>query len=484
MKQLGDFFLLRQLGRGATAQVYLAVRKQDPNGPRVALKVFHPGLWSQEDIRRRAIAEFDAISSLSHPGIVRVLEPFWNLDPPAVALEYIEGMSLEEFQRRLPYILPEVAVLVIIEVLSALAYAHEKGIIHRDLKPANILISEQGRVCVSDFGLAKMADASQLTMSGTILGSPDFMSPEQARGDTTSPKSDLFSTAGILYFLVTGTRPFSRHSPLATLAAVCDAQVEQVQSRNPKLSAELASLIHRGLSKSPAHRFGSAAEFRDVLIHYLNGLGLSSKEFGLEKWVRSPTDNSLMALKTIAETLTAKCEKLLQAEEWDRALGTISHLSLVAPESAALPRLMTEFDSRRKRLRLRKWALPGAITFAALLTSFFFFKPVASTRPGVAAKPDPESIQSAGRTTRLSASASTNGPVRVSSKRSKVELNVVRFDVPNEVRVFWDGKVVKGSTLTGQTSGYHEVKLERNGSTPIVQKVYVNRREPTVIRVR
>src|SRR4051794_9279190 len=110
--------LERPLGRGATAQVYSALRESD--GSRVAIKVFHPGLWDHVDSRRRAWAEFKTISALDHPNLLRVIEPLWDEESPAVALEFIDGSSLEEFQSRLPYILPEVAVLVVIEVLSAL----------------------------------------------------------------------------------------------------------------------------------------------------------------------------------------------------------------------------------------------------------------------------------------------------------------------------------------------------------------------------
>src|SRR5262249_16311971 len=149
----------RSLGRGATAQVYAATRERD--GTRVALKVFHPGLWDQESLRRRALGEVKTVLSLQHPNIVQVLEPLLDRDPPAVALEYVHGVALEEFQNRLPYILPEVAVLAIMDVLSALEHAHTQGTIHRDLKPANILVGNDGRVLVSDFGLAKMADVSR-----------------------------------------------------------------------------------------------------------------------------------------------------------------------------------------------------------------------------------------------------------------------------------------------------------------------------------
>lgn len=247
MIQIPGYQIERPLGRGATAQVYSAVQLEDQC--RVALKVFHPGLWDQADLRRRAINEFETSFFLKHPNIIQILGANWELDPPIVVLEYAEGGSLEEFQSRLPYVLPEIGVLILIEVLSALEFAHKNGVIHRDLKPANILIrlGQNAGILVSDFGLAKLRDVTQYTLSGTVLGSPDYMSPEQARGDVIEPRSDLFSAAAILYFLVTGTRPFSRHTPLATLAAVIEGQFEPPQRRNPKLGPELAALIQKGL---------------------------------------------------------------------------------------------------------------------------------------------------------------------------------------------------------------------------------------------
>ena len=319
----------RVLGRGATAQVFAATRASD--GLLLALKVFHPGLWDQADLRRRAMGEFKTVSSLDHPNIMRVVEPLWENANPAVALEYVDGVSLEEFQARLPYILPEVAVLVLIEVLSALEYAHSRGVIHRDLKPANILISREGRVVVSDFGLAKMRDVSRLTLSGTVLGSPDYMSPEQARGDITTEKSDLFAAAAILYFLVTGTRPFSRRTPLATLAAVCEAEAEPASRRNPKLGPELARILSRGFAKLPEDRYASASELKATLQSYLLALGLSPESFSLPLWVQSPTETALEALKTITDHLILRAEK----QSFGRAIRRIARNALASGSGGA-----------------------------------------------------------------------------------------------------------------------------------------------------
>jgi len=477
MERVGSFILERELGRGATAQVFLAHRAEAPS-EKVALKIFHPGLWDREDLRKRALAEFRTASVLNHPNIVRVLEPCWETDKPAVALEYVDGSSLEEFQKRLPYILPEVAVLILIEVLSALEHAHAQGVIHRDLKPANILISKSGRVLVSDFGLAKMADVSRLTLSGTILGSPDFMSPEQARGDVTSLRSDLFSAAAILYFLITGTRPFARHSPLATLAAVNEANAEPVQRRNPKISAALARTLHRALQADPLSRPASAAEMRAEFQDYLSGLGLARETFNFADWVSSPTETLMGAMKICAESLSIRCEALIRSEQSDTFLETLAHLSLVAPESGALPRLMSEFETRQRQRRHKKFLIPGValgvISACAVVLGGWWF--VHDTGPGVDAIPSTQS-----------ALKPVSHPPRIVASKAKAAPAVgsVRFDVPDDIRVFWNGKKVNPKkSLKDQSLGKHWIRLEKSGNRPIVREVLVRAGEPTVIRVR
>lgn len=165
--------LVRELGRGATARVFEAIKHSDAQT--VALKIFHPVFAADKDFSRRISSEIRATTRLQHHNIAGIIEVVAQADPPAVALEFVRGSSLFDFQARLPYVLPELSVLIVIDILKALEHAHEQGIIHRDLKPSNIIVSEQGRVVVTDFGLAKMADATSNTLSGAILGSPDYM---------------------------------------------------------------------------------------------------------------------------------------------------------------------------------------------------------------------------------------------------------------------------------------------------------------------
>lgn len=513
MKEMGEYRLDRLLGRGATAQVYSATRKTDQK--RVALKIFHPGLWVQENLRRRALAEYRTVSSLKHSNIIQVYEPHWDWDPPAVVMEWVDGFSLEEFQARLPYVLPEVAVLVILEVLEALHYAHGQGVIHRDLKPANILVSREGKIYVSDFGLAKIRDVSRVTLSGTLLGSPDYMSPEQARGEAAAPQSDLFSVAAILYYLVTGTRPFTRHTPLATLAAVGEAQFDPAQRRNPKLSPGLARILNRGLARNPQDRFESAEAFSASLRVYLQELGLQPEFFNLALWVQEPTETVMSGMKLIAHGLTEKCETLVKRSRWDEAIETLSHLGQVAPESSAIPRMMGEVSSRKQRAQRRKWLSTFGVG-ASLLSvlggvAWFALLPKNNPKPGLHSWPPPRPPMEEIRET--SASPVTESPPMaqlpklsdlplvskpavefqpIETSRTQIRklqrpknIGRVQFDVAKEIRVYWDGVSVDSKqVLRGQKLGRHQIRLEKPGSSPIHQEIWVSASEPTLIRAR
>jgi serine/threonine protein kinase len=501
MKEIGGYVLDRLLGRGATAQVFLGIRSRDQK--KVALKIFHAGLWDQSSQRRRALAEFQAVSALHHPNIVRLVESLLDLEPPLLVFDYVDGFSLEEFQPQLPYILPEIGALIAIEVLLALEVAHEKGIIHRDLKPANILVSREGQVRVSDFGLAKMTDISRLTLSGTLLGSPDYMSPEQAKGEEASVRSDLFAVNSILYFLVTGTRPFGRHSPLATLAAVSETQFEPAQKRNPKLSGGLAKILLRGFSKDLSQRFTSAREYRLELNRYLAGVGLDS-DFTLTEWLRAPTETTLSALKRIAHALEDRCVEAIAKKEIAPAMEALTHLSLVAPQSAALGSLTLALEKARRQKRYRMgWilasesrlppAIAGSILLGMVITGIVLWQDKRRTTQVVEVSSHDLRLPTAMNPvahdrviSRLGSEAAVRAaPVPKKRRTRPPQFKAVKLDIPAEIRLFLDGKRIGSSDhFTTQKVGRHLVRLEKDGSEPIIRSIVVKADEPTLIRAR
>lgn len=457
-----EFRIEREIGRGATAQVFLATRTAD--GRAVALKVFHPGFFEVAELRRRAESEFRTVSSLEHPNIVRVLESRLSADPPSVAFEFVDGVSLEEFQKRLPYVLPEISVRVVIRVLDALEHAHARGVVHRDLKPANILVSREGAVLVTDFGLSKVTDASRLTLSGAILGSPDFMSPEQARGDLVNPASDVFSAAAVLYSLVTGTRPFARANPLTTLAAVVECRPEPAVRRNPKISAPLSAILERALSADPTRRFASARELADALRAYLEGVGLTETELDLPFWIQAPGEITIRALGTMSAHLTSRAESELRAGRPARAIELVAQISTIAPESAAVGRLMTELRHTRRR----GW-IPRAALAAALLAL------AGASLPWLLARRAPSA------SARYANVAPAQAPAPAAP--AKPRLASVRFELPPGARVLWDGASIDARRpLRSQTPGLHSLRLEKNGMQPIDREVRIDLDKPNVIR--
>ncbi len=454
--QWTEFETERELGRGATARVWLARRLSD--GTPLCLKVFHPGLG--EAAERRILREAEFSASLIHPNIVRVLGAVAGGDTAVLALELLDGGNLEAHQATLPYVLPEVSVAIVAEVLKALEFAHSLGVIHRDLKPGNVLLDKLGRVAVADFGLAHVV-GNEMTASMGLLGSVDYLSPEQVSGEAARASSDLFSVAALLYFLVTGTRPFTRLSAAATMAAIRTEAPEPPQKRNPKISPELSRILLKGLDKDPERRFKDAVEFRGALQGYLGDLRLLP--FPLAEWQKDPAGRTMASLEAAAEALIQRAEVQLVRAEWGPFLETLSHLSLKAPSTPALARLTESYrKAKRSRRRAAIFFWTGSVAGLALLVWGLWperklLKPVP---PAAVAAPD------------------------ALPKVAKPKVGRVQFKVPDSVTVFWDGhKIDPKLGLLEEKLGEHWLLMEREGFAPIRSKVRVRAEKPTVIQV-
>ena len=476
MERAHGYQLQSELGRGASARVFRGVRETD--GEICALKVFHPQFWGSEDARFRAQREALLGLELQHPNIVRVRETFLDLDPPTVVMDLVDGESLDQFQTRVPYVFPELSLFLILDLLRALEYLHSKGTVHRDLKPANLLVDRRGQLRVTDFGLARLTDLSRNTMTGSILGSPEFMSPEQARGETVDARSDLFSVGVILYFLVTGTKPFSRSNPLATLAAVCQTEAEPPQKRNPKVSARLALLILKALEKNPTRRFASATEFREAIEGYLARLGLL-ETLRMEEFVRDPSGTVYQGLQRVAETLGRQVEQDLEKADIERALSDLNHLGAVAPESLQFERLLAQLRQAQDRKRRRPWLWSVAV-FLLLFAGVGAFL--------LARAPDSPLVES--KTAAAPVPAREEAPpARVRAERPRLAsastAKEVRFRIPPGIRVYWEGREIDPTQpLSGVKVGTYRLKLEKEGFAPIEQRITVSANEPTVINVQ
>lgn len=486
-----------EIGRGASARVYRGIQVSDQKP--VALKLFHATYWDDPVQRIRAIKEFEILSQLNHPNIVGVINAHLeDAHQPSVTMELVDGPSLQKFQGRLPYVLPEISLLIVKEVLEGLKYAHASKVIHRDLKPSNILIGHDGKVAITDFGLAKSLDSSVATVTGTIMGSPDYMSPEQAQGLNSDARSDLFSLSAILYFLVTGTRPFARHSAVATLAAVIEGKAEKSHRRNPKVSSELSSIIHKGLHPNPELRFQSADQMLETIDEYLDGLSLDPTWFNFRSWLSSPDEVTYRALTVLASQLVHLCENDLKTYRSEMFAEHLSHLSQVAPESTEIARLMSLFN-RKKRKKVFYWKLFSAVSLCLLLgligAGFWIFLPLEQSLPFLSASsplvldPAPDSLPTPAPAPRNLHSSpeparSTKKPNRKTPAQApqKIAQQTVRFQVSPDVRVYWDNQQVDPKKELLETLGKHTLRLEKEGWNSKTVEILVTQKEPVTIK--
>src|SRR3954469_16878221 len=254
----GRYRIERRLGSGGMADVYCAYDHQ--LGRQIALKVLHRRFAEDEQFVERFKREASAAAGLQHPHVVGVYDRGEYDGTYYIAMEYLEGRSLKQIVQEEGPLDPERAIDLVVQILRASRFAHQRGVIHRDIKPHNVIVDEEGRVKVTDFGIAR-AGASDMTETGAIMGTAAYLSPEQAQGHAVSASSDLYSIGIMLYELLTGRVPFDAES--AVTIALKQVSEEPVPPRavNPDVSPELEDVVLRALQKDPARRFTDADDF-------------------------------------------------------------------------------------------------------------------------------------------------------------------------------------------------------------------------------
>jgi serine/threonine-protein kinase len=263
------------LGRGGMAEVH---RGRDLRlGREVAVKVLRHDLARDPSFQVRFRREAQAAASLNHPAIVAVYDTGEDRTPtgatPYIVMEYVEGETLRDVLRREARLSPERAMALSADICGALDFSHRNGIVHRDVKPGNVMITPQGTVKVMDFGIARAVSDSAATMTSTaaVIGTAQYLSPEQARGESVDARSDVYSMGCLLYELVTGAPPFSGDSPVAVAYQHVREDPRLPSSINPGVPAELDAILLKAMSKNPANRYQSAAEMRNDLLRALAG---------------------------------------------------------------------------------------------------------------------------------------------------------------------------------------------------------------------
>jgi eukaryotic-like serine/threonine-protein kinase len=256
----GRYRLLHRLGAGGMADVWAA--DDQMLARRVALKFLLPRYAEDEQFVERFRREAAAAAGLQHPNVVGVYDRGEHEGVPFIAMEYVQGASLKDLIDR--GLSVGEAVEITRQVLAGARFAHSKGIIHRDLKPQNVLVDGEGRARVADFGIAR-AGASEITQTGSVLGTAQYLSPEQAQGLPVTAASDLYSVGAMLYEALTGRVPFDADTPVAVALKQVSEQPRPPSELNPQVTPALDAVVLRALAKDPANRYGSADEFLRAL---------------------------------------------------------------------------------------------------------------------------------------------------------------------------------------------------------------------------
>src|SRR4051794_793420 len=254
----GRYRAQKRLGSGGMAEVWCA--EDEVLGRRVALKLLGSRYAEDDEFRERFRREAQAAAGLAHPNIVGIFDRSEWDGTPYIAMELVDGRTLKDLVRDRGPLPPGMAVDLTIQVLRALAYAHRRGIVHRDVKPQNVILDDEGQAKVADFGIAR-AGASEMTQTGAIVGTVQYLSPEQAQGHPVDARSDLYSAGVVLYELLTGQVPFDAESPVSIAIKQINELPVPPGQLEPGLPRALEAVVMRALEKDPARRFQTAEEF-------------------------------------------------------------------------------------------------------------------------------------------------------------------------------------------------------------------------------
>jgi serine/threonine-protein kinase len=273
----GRYELVELVGTGGMSSVYKA---HDGLLERnVALKLLHPHYGDDNEYVERFRREARAVAQMSHPNIVTVIDRGEDRGQQYIVFEYVDGENLKEFLDRTGPLPVRRAVELALATADALAFAHEHGLVHRDVKPQNVLLTPDGEAKVTDFGIARSLDVEQgVTQTGTVLGTSNYLSPEQASGKPVTPATDVYSLGVVLYELLTGEVPFPGENFVAVAMKHMNEPVPDISSRRPDVPLRLVAAVERALEKDPARRFGSMDQFAWELRQCLAELGPTDEE--------------------------------------------------------------------------------------------------------------------------------------------------------------------------------------------------------------
>jgi serine/threonine-protein kinase len=266
----GRYELLELIGKGGMSSVYKAHDRLLDR--QIAVKILHPHFTEDEEYVERFRREARAVAQLSHPNIVTVIDRGEDEGRQYIVFEYVEGENLKQLLERTGPMPVRDALLLALQMARALAFAHGRGLVHRDVKPQNVLLNADGQAKMTDFGIARSIDVQGVTITGTVLGTSEYIAPEQARGERVDAQTDVYSLGVVLYELLVGGVPYEGETFVTVALKHVNEPVPPVLERRPDVPPRVALAVERAMAKSPYERFSSMEELVDELESCLNEL--------------------------------------------------------------------------------------------------------------------------------------------------------------------------------------------------------------------
>ncbi len=356
--QIGKYEILGEIGHGGMATVY---RARDTRLERlVALKVMHPHLRGAGEARARFAREAVTVARLRHPNILEIYDYSGEDagDVSFIATELLTGPTLKQFVEQHAEIPAELAACIVIAIARALSAAHAEGVIHRDVKPENVLLHEARTVKLTDFGIAQLIDAQSMTTTGTVLGSPGHMAPEQVEGKECDVRSDIFALGTVLYLLAAGRLPFVGRNPHQVLKAIVDGTFTDPQQARPSMGGQLRRIILRAMHRDPAQRYQTASELSQDLTQFVAQVGITDPIATLAAYLAAPDAFALEFRQKLIERLTVDGEQAVKARDVPRAFDCFNRV-LALDEGNA--RVLEALSRLNRTSTLRRVVLVAAV---------------------------------------------------------------------------------------------------------------------------
>ena len=272
--------IIKSIGEGGMANVYLANDKILDR--KVAVKVLRGDLSSDEKFIRRFQREALSVSNLSHPNIVEVYDVGEEDGEYYIVMEYIDGKTLKQLLKKREYLTLTEVIDIMTQLTDGIAHAHESYIIHRDIKPQNIMIEDDGRIKITDFGIAMALNATQLTQTNSVMGSVHYLPPEQASGKGATVKSDIYSMGILMYELLTGTVPFKGDNAVEIALKHMKDKIPSIRKQDPSIPQSVENILLKATAKNPRNRYDSAKEMHEDLLHCLEEEHANDKKITFE----------------------------------------------------------------------------------------------------------------------------------------------------------------------------------------------------------